>query len=328
MRLVTYDDGTGPRAGVVTDGAVHDAAALLGTAALRDVGALLELDGDPVTRLREVDLDRAEAQPLSGIRLRAPLLRPPSIRDHIAYEEHASRTGTRELPDVWHRRPLYYYSGTGRVLGPKDEVPVPFTERLDYELELAAVVGREVDGVLDDPWSAIAGFTLFNDWSARDLQADEMTYGLGPSKGKDFASSFGPWVVTTDELLPHVVDGRLQLACAVRVNGETWAESHTGAMHHSWPDLLTHAAYDGRLVPGDLLGSGTVGGCSIGEALRRGTPGVRYLEPGDRVELEVEAIGVLVSTIGERNRVAPPAGLRPPRPPMPEPLHDVRTKPE
>ncbi len=321
MRLATYDAGDGPRAGVVDGQVVRDAAALLGAPPLRDVGALLELEGDPVARLREAEPDRATALPLHRVRLRAPLLRPPSVRDHIAFEEHASRSGTRELPDVWHRRPLYYYSGTGRVLGPEEAVSVPLTERLDYELELAAVVGREVDGALDDPWSAVAGFTLFNDWSARDLQADEMTYGLGPSKGKDFASSFGPWVVTTDELLPHLVDGRLHLSCTVRVNGETWAESDSGTMHHSWPDLLAHAAYDGRLVPGDVLGSGTVAGCSIGEALRAGTPGVRYLEPGDRVELEVEAIGVLASTIGNRNGAVPPAGLRPPRPPMPAPAH-------
>ncbi|MEV0184244.1 fumarylacetoacetate hydrolase family protein [Streptomyces sp. NPDC050625] len=319
MRLATYDDGTGPRAGLITsDDHVHDAAALLGTGPLHDVGALLE-HPNALERLRDTDL--GAGRPLAEVRLRAPLLRPPSIRDHIAFEGHASRTGTRDLPDVWHRRSLYYYSGVGRIHGPEDIVPMPLTERLDYELEIAAVIARDSSDVAyAEAMDVIAGFTLFNDWSARDLQADEMAYGLGPSKGKDFGSSFGPWVVTTDELAPHLVDGRLDLDVTVRVNGQTWATSNSRAMAHSWPAMVEHASYDGRLLAGDLLGSGTVDGCSIGEALRVGTPGVRYLRPGDHVELAVAGIGVLANTIGEPSKRPAPAGFRPPAlPPMPAP---------
>lgn len=311
MRLATYDDGTGPRVGLLLGDAVHDAALLLGLPPLRDVGALLEVPGalDALRTTRPA----GAGDPLAAVRLRPPLLRPPTIRDHIAFEEHASRTGTRELPDVWRRRPLYYYSGTGRLYGSGDVVPAPATERLDYELELAAVVGRECSDVpADQALDVIAGFTLFNDWSARDLQADEMAYGLGPSKGKDFGSSLGPWLVTTDELAPHFVDGRLELRCTVRVNGETWAESSSASMFHSWPAVVEHASYDGRLLVGDVLASGTVGGCSIGEALRKGVEGARYLRAGDRVELEAEHLGVLANTVGERSGRRPPRGFLPP----------------
>ena len=151
---------------------------------------------------------------------------------------------------MWRRRPLYYYSSTARLFGAGDVVPVPATERLDCELELAAVIGRETSDVAaHEAIDAIVGFTLFNDWSARDLQVDEMAYGLGPSKGKDFGSSLGPCLVTTDELAPYLIDGRLDLACRVRANGETWAESSSAAMFHSWPAMVEHAALGGRLLP-------------------------------------------------------------------------------
>jgi 2-keto-4-pentenoate hydratase/2-oxohepta-3-ene-1,7-dioic acid hydratase in catechol pathway len=318
MRLATYDEGSGPRAGLLVGDRLHDIAGLLGVPALRDVGALLESGPQTLDRLRDIQVT-GPGTAASEVRLRPPVLRPPSIRDHIAFEEHASRTGTRELPDVWRRRPLYYYSAPGRLFGPDDVVPCPATERLDFELELAAVVAREAtDVAAEDAFSVIAGFTLFNDWSARDIQADEMAYGLGPSKGKDFGSSLGPWLVTADELAPHLVDGRLDLACRVRVNGETWAEAGTVAMFHSWASMVEHASFDGRLLPGDVLGSGTVSGCSVGEALRKGVAGARYLRPGDVVELEVDQLGVLANTIGERSGRRPPSGFLPPEaPPMP-----------
>lgn len=320
MRLATYEAPSAvTRAGLILAGRVHPVASLLGSEPLGDVGALLDLGPGALDRLRDADPDPRSGEDRRAVRLRPPLLRPPSIRDHIAFEEHANRSGTRVLPDVWRRRPLYYYSGTARLFGHDELIPAPVSERLDYELELAAVIGTETgDAPEADAMDAIVGFTLFNDWSARDIQADEMAYGLGPSKGKDFGSSFGPWLVTTDELRPHLVDGRLDLACAVRVNGETWVESGSREMFHSWPSMVAHASYDSLLLVGDLLGSGTVGGCSIGEALRSGRPGVRYLMPGDRVELVVDHIGVLTNTVGPRSAGRPPAGFVPPSlPPMP-----------
>ena len=150
---------------------------------------------------------------------------------------------------------------------------------LDYELELAAVIGAG---------GGIEGFTIMNDWSARDLQAREMAVGLGPAKGKDFATSLGPALVSPDEL-----PAGLDLRATARVNGETRTDTRTGAMHWSWDELLAAAARNTRgLRPGDVIGSGTVGGGCI---LEHGDG--RWLQPGDEVELEIEGIGVL------RNRV-------------------------
>jgi fumarylacetoacetate (FAA) hydrolase len=321
MKLATFDDGTGPRAGLVRGDRIHSAADVLGGTSLADIRALLELPDRALQRLREADPPDDAGWDLAAVRLRPPILRPPNIRDHIAFAEHASRTFTRELPDVWRRRPLYYYSNTTCLYGADDTVPHPATQRLDYELELAAVIGRPVGNVAPaDAMNVIAGFTIMNDWTARDVQFDEMAYGLGPSKGKDFATSFGPWLVTTDELLPQLRDGRLQLPCRVSVNGEQWAESSSGAMYHSWPAIVAHASIDSRLVPGDILASGTVGGGSIGEAIRKGIA-ARYLVPGDVVSLEVEGIGRLTNRIGpEPDRALPNGYLPPTQPPMPKPL--------
>src|SRR5207248_4701806 len=140
--------------------------------------------------------------PLGGIRLRAPILQPPTVRDFMVYEGHASGGGARQLSDAWYRLPIFYFSNPLCMFGPEDAIPYPSaSEQLDYELELAAVIGREASNVAEaDAFSYIAGFTIFNDWSCRDLQRDEMAARLGPAKGKDSASPLGPWIVTTDEL--------------------------------------------------------------------------------------------------------------------------------
>jgi len=221
---------------------------------------------------------------LEDVRLLAPLPRPPSIRDAYAFEEHvrnaARVTGRPGIPDEWYELPVFYFSNPAAIYGPDDEIPFPAgSEELDYELEVATVIG--LDG-------AIGGFTIMNDWSARDLQRKEMKVGLGPAKGKDFATSLGPVVVTPDEL------GDLRLEMVARVNGEERSRGNLGDMFHSWEAILERAAANTHLVPGDVIGSGTVGtGC----ILEHGDG--RWLQPGDVVELEVEGIGVL------RNRIGP-----------------------
>lgn len=325
MKLVCYRaESIGPRLGVVVDEEVYDAFSVLGEP-LRDVQALLERGSATVERLREAvtaDGFARSAAPVSVDELLPPVLRPPNIRDHIAFEEHATRNFTREISPVWYRRPIHYYSNTARLVGHGGSVVMPATERLDYELEIAAVIATETsDASVDDANSSIFGFTIFNDWSARDLQPDEMAYGLGPSKGKDFASSVGPAVVTVDEFEDVMHGGVLHLDCSVRVNGVTWAESNAKGQYHSWATMISHASQDNLLLPGDLLAAGTVGKCSIGEAIRLGVP-ARYLEPEDVVELTVEGIGVLRNTV--REPVAP-VEERPFQafelPPMPQPLN-------
>jgi 2-keto-4-pentenoate hydratase/2-oxohepta-3-ene-1,7-dioic acid hydratase in catechol pathway len=309
MKLVTYDGGGGPRAGVLDSDRVLDAQTLLGLdQTLRDVRALLELPDAPLERLREAIGQRsAPGVALADVRLRAPVLQPPTVRDFMAYEQHASFWGRRQLSEAWYRLPIFYFSNPLRIFGPDEDVPYPSaSERLDYELEIGCVIGREGSNVrAADGLDYIAGFTIFNDWSARDLQFDEMECRLGPAKGKDGATTLGPWLVTPDELSSSLRDGRLHLQCSVKVNGEQWMEGDAGSMHHTWGDFVERASRDSRIVPGDVFGSGTVGGGTVGEAMRNGYAGARWLEPGDVVEMEVERIGVL------RNRLGPKQGEDP-----------------
>ena len=220
---------------------------------------------------------------LDDVRLLSPVARPPSIRDFYAFEEHVRRA--RELrnagspPPEWYEIPVFYFSNPAALYGPDVVIPYPDgVEELDYELELAAVIGAD---------GRIGGFTVMNDWSARDLQRREMAVGLGPAKGKDFATSLGPVLVTVDEL-----DGS-SAEMVARVNGEERSRGNARDMHHSWAAIVEHAARNTRLLPGDVLGSGTVGSGCILEA-----GDGRWLELGDIVELEIEGIGVLRNTVG------------------------------
>ncbi len=252
------------------------------------------IEGDCVVQLAAQTLQafftgggkaREHAQwPLSEVRLLSPVRQPPSVRDFHAFEEHVRRVGQltgRPVPKEWYEMPVFYFSNPAAVYGPDDVIPYPEgSEELDYELEVAAIIGAE---------GKIAGFTVMNDWSARDLQRREMRVGLGPAKGKDFATSLGPVVVTVDEL-----DGR-EGEMVARVNGEERSRGNLRDMYHSWETIVAHAARNTRLLPGDVLGSGTVGGGCI---LEHGDG--RWLRPGDVVELEVEGIGILRNVVGPR----------------------------
>ncbi len=222
------------------------------------------------------------------VRLLAPVPSPPSVRDFFAYEGHV-RAGFRrrgaEIPDAWYEAPVFYFSNAAAVFGPDEVVNRPaLCSMLDFELEIAAVIGAD---------EQIAGFTLLNDWSARDIQQREMTVGLGPAKGKDFATSLGPWLVTPDEL---PFDGaRLELEATVSVNGQNVTKASAKPMHFTWPDLVAQAARDTRLRAGDVLGSGTLAGGSL---LDIGPIDGRWIEPGDEVVLAAPGLGRL------RTRVA------------------------
>jgi fumarylacetoacetate (FAA) hydrolase len=255
------------------------------------VGELL--DDDTVAELEASSMvewltgeGRGRAGPehrLDELRLRAPVPEPPSVRDFYAYEGHVRagmRTRGREIPPAWYEAPVFYFTNPAAILGPDEPVRRPAgCEQLDFELELAAVL----DGA-----GEIAGFSLLNDWSARDIQRRESTVGLGPAKGKDFATSLGPWLTTPDEL-PY--DGeRLELEATVTVNGTVVARAQARPMHFSWPELVAQAARNTRLRPGDVLGSGTLaGGC----LLELGPVDGHWIEPGDVVELAAPGLGEL-----------------------------------
>jgi fumarylacetoacetate (FAA) hydrolase len=229
--------------------------------------------------------------------MRQPIPPVASIRDFYAFEQHvktALRLRGLDMKPEWYEVPVFYFSNPAGVIGPDEPVWAPQGSRaLDFELELACVIGAECRDLPADDRALefVAGFTIMNDWSARDLQRKEMAVGLGPSKGKDFATSLGPELVTFDELGDRYREGRLQLEMTAAVNGRVLSRGDSGAMHWTWPQLLAHASRDTRLRPGDVIGSGTVGTGCILELTPDAVGG--WLQPGDVVELTVDRLGTL-----------------------------------
>jgi 2-keto-4-pentenoate hydratase/2-oxohepta-3-ene-1,7-dioic acid hydratase in catechol pathway len=263
------------------------------TAALETGPAFLEAARSALEDPDEDSLIRSDA------RLIAPI-DPPAYRDFMAFEQHFKsfhdRAGTKP-PDVLYELPVSYMGSVQAMLGPDDEVRWPaYSDVIDFELELGIVIGRSGRNITPDTAREhILGFTVFNDFSARDIQAHEMTGRLGPSKGKHFASSVGPWIVTADAIDPAA------LSMSARVNGETWTSASSGTILWSIDELVAWASTGENLAAGTLLGTGTVGG-GCGAELER------FLTPGDVVELEIEGIGALRNVIG----TDPDSSWRPP----------------
>jgi fumarylacetoacetate (FAA) hydrolase len=269
------------------------------------VDALADLLGAFVPRAEEVEDDAILET--TGLRFGPPILEPPSLRDFYAFEGHVKTMWERrggEVPQAWYRLPIFYFSNTSEIRGAGDPIWSPAaSQELDYELEVAALVDTPArDLPLRRAEEAIGGYTIFNDWSARDLQRDETTVRLGPAKGKDFASSFGPWLVTPDELADARAAGSTgpNLAMTAEVNGTETSRGRWSDAQFSFGEMLARASADVRLRPGDLIASGTVGtGCLL--EVREETLG-RYLQPGDEVTLRVERLGALTNPIVERPR--------------------------
>jgi 2-keto-4-pentenoate hydratase/2-oxohepta-3-ene-1,7-dioic acid hydratase in catechol pathway len=259
------------------------------------------LEGGPALREaaeRAAEAADPDAFAPEGARLLRPV-DPPAYRDFMAFEEHfvnASRRLGREPADVLYEMPVSYFGNAQAIVGPDDEIPWPhYTRAMDYELELGIVIGRPGrDLTPDTALDHVLGLVNFNDFSARDIQMQEMAGGLGPSKGKHFGSAVGPWITTLDALDPDDLD------MTARVNGETWSEGSTSTLLWSIAELVAWASTGEPLPAGTLLGSGTVGG---GCGLELG----RSLEPGDVVELEIEGLGVLRNRLG----TPPSDGWRP-----------------
>ncbi|MCU1594065.1 MAG: putative Fumarylacetoacetase [Frankiales bacterium] len=249
------------------------------------------VESSPATQERVTDLVRSAPEDGLGwvrgdeVRFAAPLRAPNSLRDFFAFRSHAEMR--RPLPEAWERVPVYFKGNRRSIVGPEEDVAWPsYTRKLDYEAEVAAVVGRKArDLSAQEAPQAVFGYTIMNDWSARDVQKDEMSVGLGPSKAKDFATSLGPWIVTPDEWDPEA-----DHAVTVTVDGELWSSGSTAGRHWTFGQMLSHASQDEDLWPTDVLGSGTFGG-GCGLDLRR------WIAPGQEVEITVQGLGAL------RNRV-------------------------
>ena len=254
--------------------------------------------------------------PLDQATLLPPIPRPPSVRDFYAFEQHVKtareRRGLGMDPD-WYELPVFYFSNPAAIVGPHDEVAVPpGSSELDFELEVAAVVGRGGSNL--DPSSAeqhIAGYCVMNDWSARDLQRREMKLSMGPVKGKDFATTLGPVLTTPDELEPFRGDRAFELTMTASVNGREYSRASLDDIYWSFGEMLAYASRGTRLEPGDVIGSGTCGtGCILELLLVHGEDEYPWLRPGDEVTLEVDQLGRI------ENRVVAgvdPIALRPGR---------------
>lgn len=300
MRIVRCATGDGVRVGYLEGGMVVpvadgdgpaglEAVLDLATAAARDPGTVPAPVGEPF--------------PLEGARLLAPVSAPPSVRDFYAFEQHVRTARTRrglEMNPDWYELPVFYFSNPAAIVGPGDPVAAPpRSAELDYELEVACVLGADARDVrLEDADRLVAGFTIMNDWSARDVQRREMRLSMGPVKGKDFATSLGPWLVTTDEFAPQGLRVVPEAAMVARVNGVEYTRSDLDTLWWSFAEMLVYAAESAPLRRGDVLGSGTCGsGCILELALVHGSARYPYLTPGDEVELEVEGLGALSNRV-------------------------------
>lgn len=237
--------------------------------------------------------------PLSQVRLLAPLPRPASLRCFFAFEQHMINVrGQRgqAVPAEWYRAPIFAFGNHGAIYGPDVELPMPRSDALDYGLALGLVIGREGRDIApEEAADYIAGYTIVNDWSAHDIQAEERPVGLGLAKAKDFATSIGPWLVTADELELYADDeGRLSVNMLARVNGFERSRANAASISFSLWELVAHASRDVTLFPGDLLTTGTVGGGSLLELSGGYGP---WLDRGDSVELEITGLGVLGNTV-------------------------------
>jgi fumarylacetoacetate (FAA) hydrolase len=228
-----------------------------------------------------------------------PVARPGAFRDFYAFEAHVKNARARRglaVPPEWYQFPAFYFSNPGAFVGHGAAVKRPaWTQALDYELEIACVIGTRARDVAPDRWrEVVAGFTILNDWSARDVQRNEMAIGLGPAKGKDFATSLGPALVTLEELEPARRGDHYDLAMEARVNGSTLSRGNVKDLHYTFGQMIARASQDVYLFPGDVIGSGTVGtGC----ILELGPEVHPWLAPGDEVTLEIERLGILTNTI-------------------------------
>src|SRR5579863_808514 len=294
MRFASYSRGGGPaQAGVVSDAGIHP---------LPPNEGVLDLvrSGLPAALAAGQRALGEPAVPLDAVRLLPPLT-PPTVRDFVAFEEHVEGIAGEVVPE-WYQAPTFYFTNPYALVGAYDDVPVPpGCEMLDFELEVAVVIGR--DGSSLSPEQArehIFGYTVLNDWSARDLQRREMKVMLGPAKGKDSATTLGPWLVTADELEPYRdADGFLALDLRAFVNGELIGQDLLSNMGWPFEELISYASRGTEVRAGDVLGSGTCGngGCLAELWGRRGRTDPPVLRPGDVVELTVEGIGTV------RNRV-------------------------
>jgi 2-keto-4-pentenoate hydratase/2-oxohepta-3-ene-1,7-dioic acid hydratase in catechol pathway len=253
-----------------------------------------------------------EVVDLASVTLRSPIPQPPSIRDFYAFEQHVKTSRERrglEMDPDWYDWPVFYFTNPAALTDIGEDIAVaPGSAALDFELEVGAVVGEGGSNLsVADCESRIAGYLVFNDWSARDIWAkNEVKFSMGPAKAKDFATTIGPFLVTPDELADKKSGQGYELEMIAIVNGEQYSRDLWSNVHWSFPQMLAFASRGTRIAAGDVIGSGTCGtGCIWELSLSYGGEAYPWLKPGDEVELRIERLGTL------RNRIIPAQELKP-----------------
>jgi 2-keto-4-pentenoate hydratase/2-oxohepta-3-ene-1,7-dioic acid hydratase in catechol pathway len=301
MKFVTfYHSDNQLRAGVLIDDQVIDLNLASDGELPNSMAEFLKNQSEYMPILeRLLGINNVPTLSIENVQLAAPLPNPTSFRDFVAFETHVKnatkRSGDTVAPE-WYEMPIFYFSNPNAMKGTGEEVKRPSKcIRLDYELELACVIGKEGKNIkASEAEEYIFGYTILNDWSARDIQMKEMKVLLGPAKGKDFATSIGPWIVTKDELEPYRVGDRFDIEMTAKVNGEVLSKGNLKDIYYTFGEMIERASEEVTLYPGDIIGSGTVGfGClmELGEEVHR------WLEPGDVVELTITGLGSLTNTI-------------------------------
>ena len=252
------------------------------------------------SKLNEFDIESFSYKE-SDLTILPPIINPPAFRDFYAFEQHvkaARKLRKLDMHPDWYKIPIFYFSNPNCCYGHGENIPYPNgTTELDFELEFAVIIGNGGSNInSSEANKVIAGYTILNDWSSRNLQREEMPMSLGPAKGKDFASSFGPYMVTPDEIeSAWKDDGRLHLQMTCHVNGKKVSDGNTNDLYHSFGDMIERASMNTKLIPGEYIGSGTVGtGCIL--ELRPENAG-GWLKKGDIVTLEIERLGILENKI-------------------------------
>ena len=265
-----------------------------------DIFAVMEVGADEAVKKASKD-----SLSVDEVKFLSPL-QPKTLRDAYAFETHvktANRNRGQDVPEIWYKFPVFYFSNPVNDFGQDDEIPYPsYTDAIDYELEIAAIIGKPGKDIkAEDAPDHIFGFTIFNDWSARDLQMFEMRTNFGPVKSKDFACSFGPVIVTLDSLSDKATGrpGVYDLEMIARVNGKELSRGNFSDIYWSFGDIIARASESVMLQPGDVIGSGTVGTGCLYEITKNQGP---WLNEGDIIELEIEEIGTLKNTLGKKSK--------------------------
>jgi 2-keto-4-pentenoate hydratase/2-oxohepta-3-ene-1,7-dioic acid hydratase in catechol pathway len=299
-----------------TDGLEHPAVLSDGSwYGLRTANRLIDLLGDDGELLARSG-EQALADPLDVVgaeaaEVRAPLPVPPSVRDFYAFETHVRtyrEANGKEMDPDWYELPVFYFQNPAAIRSAREDVPMPpGSVKYDFELEFAAVIGRAGANLTpDEAEQHIAGYLLFCDWSARDLQAREVRHTLGPVKAKDTATSLGPWMVTPDELAPRRSGKSFDLKMSASVNGRQYSSGNADDLYWSFGQMISYASRGTRVQTGDVIASGTVGtGCILELSTVHSEDEYPWLEPGDEVRLEADLLGAITA------RITPPPPLHP-----------------